>query len=176
MKISILLPYKENFSSQYAGAVSLLLKDTVSISKFKKKIKIFGNTNFKKDLLASNYINLSLRKLFFESKSNKYLKNFLNYEKKELSDIIEVHNRPRYINKLHKYNKNLVLYYHNDPLSLKGSKTINDRINLIKKTKKIIFISRWVKKRFLIGLDIKKMPINQFEIIQHCTKKKKIKF
>ena len=39
MKISILLPYKENFSSQYAGAVSLLLKDTVSISKFKKKNK-----------------------------------------------------------------------------------------------------------------------------------------
>ena len=29
MKISILLPYKENFSSEYAGAVSLQLKDTI---------------------------------------------------------------------------------------------------------------------------------------------------
>ena len=174
MKISILLPYKENFSSQYAGAVSLFLKDTVSISKFKKEIKIFGNTNFKKDLLPTNYINLSLRKFFFESKSNKYLENFLNYEKEKLSDIIEIHNRPRYINKLYKYNKNLVLYYHNDPLYLKDSKSINNRLNLIKKTKKIIFISKWVKKRFLIGLDIKKIPINQFEIIQHCTSKKKI--
>ncbi|MFL2893153.1 MAG: glycosyltransferase family 4 protein [Candidatus Pelagibacter sp.] len=176
MKISILLPYKENFSSQYAGAVSLFLKDTVKISKFKKKIKIFGNTNFKKDLLTSNYINLSLRKFFFESKSNKYLKNFLNYEKENLSDIIEVHNRPRYINTLHKYNKNLVLYYHNDPLNLKDSKTVNDRLNLIKKTKKIIFISKWVKKRFLVGLDLKKIPINKFEIIQHCTTKKKLIF
>ena len=174
MKISILLPYKENFSSQYAGAVSLFLKDTVSISKFKKEIKIFGNTNFKKDLLPTNYINLSLRKFFFESKSNKYLENFLNYEKEKLSDIIEIHNRPRYINKLYKYNKNLVLYYHNDPLDLKGSKSVNDRLNLIKKTKKIIFISKWVKKRFLIGLDIKKIPTNQFEIIQHCTERKKL--
>ena len=174
MKISILLPYKENFSSQYAGAVSLFLKDTTSISKFKKKIKIFGSTNYRKDLLKQNYINLSVKKLFFESKSNKYLKNFLNYEEEKKSDLIEVHNRPRYIDKLYKFNKNLVLYYHNDPLTLKGSETVNDRLNLIKKTKKIIFISRWVKKRFMIGLRNKKLSSSQFEIIQHCTLKKKI--
>ena len=174
MKISILLPYKENFSSQYAGAVSLFLKDTTSISKFKKKIKIFGSTNYRKDLLKQNYINLSVKKLFFESKSNKYLKNFLNYEEEKKSDLIEVHNRPRYIDKLYKFNKNLVLYYHNDPLTLKGSETVNDRLNLIKKTKKIIFISRWVKKRFMIGLRNKKLSSSQFEIIQHCTSKKKI--
>ena len=176
MKISILLPYKENFSSQYAGAVSLFLKDTISISKFEKQIKIFGSTNCKKDLLKQNYINLSIRKLFFESRSNKYLNNFLNHEKEKISDIIEIHNRPRYVNKLHKYNQNLVLYYHNDPLNLKGSETVIDRLNIIKKTKKIIFISRWVKKRFLIGLNQKQITPGQFEIIQHCTSKKKINF
>ena len=36
MKISILLPYKENFSPTYAGAVSLFVKDTVKLSEFKK--------------------------------------------------------------------------------------------------------------------------------------------
>ena len=36
-KISILLPYKENFSPKYAGAVSLLVKDTSLKSKYKKK-------------------------------------------------------------------------------------------------------------------------------------------
>ena len=35
MKISILLPFKENFSPNYAGAVSLFVKDTSKISKFK---------------------------------------------------------------------------------------------------------------------------------------------
>ena len=34
-KISVLLPYKENFSSHYAGAVSLLINDTTKLSKFK---------------------------------------------------------------------------------------------------------------------------------------------
>jgi len=38
MKISILLPYKENFSPTYPGAVSLFVYETTKISKYKKKI------------------------------------------------------------------------------------------------------------------------------------------
>ena len=47
MKISILLPYKENFSPIYPGAVSLFVNDTTEISRYKKYITIFGNTKFK---------------------------------------------------------------------------------------------------------------------------------
>ena len=36
MKIAILLPYKENFSPTYAGAVSIFINDTLKISRFKK--------------------------------------------------------------------------------------------------------------------------------------------
>ena len=35
-KISILLPYKENFSPEYPGAVSLYVKATTEKSKYKK--------------------------------------------------------------------------------------------------------------------------------------------
>ena len=55
MKISILLPYKENFSPVYAGAVSLFVKDTTKISKFKKYITVFGNTEHKK-IYRLNYL------------------------------------------------------------------------------------------------------------------------
>ena len=48
MKISILLPYKENFSPEYPGAVSLFVNETSKISLYKKEITVFGNTNFKK--------------------------------------------------------------------------------------------------------------------------------
>ena len=41
MKISILLPYKENFSANYAGAVSLFVKDTVLNSVYFKQTHIF---------------------------------------------------------------------------------------------------------------------------------------
>ena len=65
MKISILLPYKENFSTDYAGAVSLLLKDIIPLSKYKKFINIYGSTYFKKNILKTKYINLKLNNFFF---------------------------------------------------------------------------------------------------------------
>ena len=48
MKISILLPFKENFSPSYAGAVSLFINDTLKFSKYKKNITVYGYTNTKK--------------------------------------------------------------------------------------------------------------------------------
>ena len=55
MKISILLPYKENFTPDYAGAVSLFLNDTIKLSKYKKNIQVFGNTSFKKKIINKLY-------------------------------------------------------------------------------------------------------------------------
>ena len=63
-KISILLPYKENFSPKYAGAVSLLVNDTNSLSKFKKEITVFGSTEYK-EKFHGNYKNINFRKFFF---------------------------------------------------------------------------------------------------------------
>ena len=83
MKVSILLPYKENFSPNYPGAVSLFVKDTTHVSKYKNSIKIFGSTNYKKKLL-NNYVNIKLNKKFFKSNNMLYVKNFLKYEKKKI--------------------------------------------------------------------------------------------
>ena len=64
MNISILLPYKENYSKNYAGAVSIFVNDTNNLSKFKKTIKVYGFTNEKQKL--SNYKNINIKKKFFE--------------------------------------------------------------------------------------------------------------
>ncbi|MDA7741925.1 hypothetical protein N8846_01555, partial [Pelagibacteraceae bacterium] len=61
MKIAILLPYKENFSPEYPGAVSLFVNETSKNSKFKKKIIVFGNTDFKKKYNLK-YVNIDLLK------------------------------------------------------------------------------------------------------------------
>ena len=47
MKISILLPYKENFSPTYPGAVSIFLNSVIKLSKYRNNITVYGNTNFK---------------------------------------------------------------------------------------------------------------------------------
>ncbi len=156
MKISILLPYKENFSPEYPGAVSLFVYETTKISQFKKDITIFGNTNYK-NIFKLKYVNINLVKNPFSSQTKNYVKKFIQLEKGNESTIIEVHNRPSYIHILSKdiSKKILTLYFHNDPLSMDGSQTIKERKNLLKNCYKIIFNSSWSKKRFLEGLENK---------------------
>ena len=101
MKISILLPYKENFSPTYAGAVSLFVKDITKISKFKKYITIYGNTNFKRTFNL-NYKNIFLKKNIVQSGSKIYVNEFLKHERLSPSDIIEIHNRPNYFHLIYK--------------------------------------------------------------------------
>ena len=174
MKISILLPYKENFTPDYAGAVSLFLNDTIKLSKYKKNIQVYGNTSFKRKLLK-NYTNLKFTKFFFRSNSKAYVKKFLDEEKIKKSNLIEIHNRPEYINSIYKKNKNIVLYFHNNPLDMKFAKTSNERIKLYNKTKKIIFNSNWTLKQFTKGLN-KKYITDKLEVINQSTSKKIINF
>ena len=61
MKISILLPYKENFSPEYPGAVSIFINSVTRLSKFKKNTIIYGNTKYKKKYVL-NYKNIPLNK------------------------------------------------------------------------------------------------------------------
>ena len=77
MKIAILLPYKENFSPEYPGAVSLFVYETTKISKFRKNITIFGNTNFKKKFKL-RYRNIDLKKIPFTSQTRNYVNKFVN--------------------------------------------------------------------------------------------------
>tara|TARA_B100000963_G_scaffold172986_1_gene150445 strand:+ start:126 stop:1169 length:1044 start_codon:yes stop_codon:yes gene_type:complete len=174
MKISIILPYKENFSPEYPGAVSLFLNDVTKLSKYKKNIKIYGNTSFKKKL-SSNYVNIDFKKFFFKSKTNLYIKKFLEYEKNSKSSLIEIHNRPDYIDKIYKFNKNLVLYFHNNPLEMKSSKSVSDRINIFNKSQKIIFNSKWTLNKFKEGIS-RNLLKTKLEVINQSTSKKMINF
>ena len=176
MKISILLPYKENYSPYYSGAVSIFVKDMNNVSRYKKDTFIFGNMSYKKKL-SNNYINLKLDKKFYESSSKIYVESFLKTEKKYKSDIIEVHNRPNYIKLLKKkFNGKIVLYFHNDPLTMNGSKSQIDREFLIKNIDVLVFNSKWSKKRFFIGIDSELIDESKTSVCYQSAPKTKINF
>jgi len=176
MKISILLPYKENFAPNYAGAVSLFVNDTTKESIFINSIYIFGNTN-SKIKLSKNYINLGLSKKIFQSTSKKYVETFIEYEKKNESDLIEVHNRPNYIKQLKdNFKKKIVLYFHNDPLTMNGSKSIIERLYLLNNIDKIIFNSNWSKNRFFSDLPNKILLSQKTSVCFQSSSKVKINF
>jgi len=173
MKISILLPYKENFSPTYAGAVSLFVNSTNKISKFKNNIIVYGSTNHKIKL-STNYININLKKRILSSLSKNYVDKFYNIHKDNPSDIIEIHNRPIYVNKLVELNSKIVLYFHNDPITMIGSKTVQERLNLLNVCSKIIFNSEWSKKQYLKDLKSFFHKSKKLEVIHQSTSKKKI--
>ena len=175
MKISILLPYKENFSPQYAGAVSLFVKDIVKNSKYFNSTYVFGNMNYKKPFL-NKYINIDLKKRILQSTSKNYVKEFLIKEKLINSDIIEIHNRPNYIKYLKNIKKKIILFFHNDPLSMTGSISVEDRIFLLNNIDKILFNSRWSQKRFFIGIENEKLLKQKTAICYQSTSKTDIQF
>ena len=175
MKISILLPYKENFSPNYPGAVSIFLNSVIKKSRFKKDITVYGSTDFKKRYnIRYKNINISKKILGIGSQTSKYINEFIKLETKKPSDILEVHNRPIYIQLLPSSNTKKVLYFHNDPLSMNGSKKVNERISLLTLCSKIVFNSEWSKTRFLSKLDEIYVKSPKLTVIRQSADKQKV--
>ena len=172
IKIATLLPYKENYTISKAQAAAIWVCDFFKYSKFRNENIIFGNTK-SKDYLTKNYINIPLKKKNkFTSLTNEYCNNFIKLSNKFDFDLIEIHNRPLvfiYLKK--KLNNKFILYFHNDPLTMKGSKSISERLYLLDNVSKIIFVSKWVQKRFFLNLDEK--LINKTDVVYPSIHKDK---
>ena len=157
LKIATILPYKENYSFEKASAASLWVSEFFKNSKFKKKNIIFGSTK-SNNYLTKNYVNIDLKsiKSKFKSTTNEYCEKLIKIIDNNNFDIVEIHNRPLIFFKLFKkISSRFIFYFHNDPLSMKGSKKISERLFLLENSDKIIFVSEWVKKRFFLDLDKK---------------------
>ena len=101
MQIATLLPYKEDYSPSLSGAVSIHVSNLYKYSKYKKHITIWGNTNSKKYLSQKNK-NISINKKFLLSNNKQYLAKFIELQKNEGPDIVEIHNRPNYVEEISK--------------------------------------------------------------------------
>ena len=176
MKISILLPYKENFTVNKSGAVSLFIKDLIKNKNNKNIIKVYGDTK-EINFLNKNYVNLNIQRKLFRSTSNTYIYKFLAQEKQFNSDIIEIHNRPSYVPKVKNNTKSkLILFFHNDPLSMNGSRTVEERYYLLKTIDHFVFNSNWSLSRFKINLKNFDLYSNKFSVVYQCVSKKKVNF
>ena len=165
IKIATVLPYKENYTFSKAQAAAIWVCDFFKHSEFKNTNFVFGNTKGK-DYLTKNYINININNLKskLSSSTNEYCKNFIEKTKDSNFDIIEIHNRPLVFNYLKKkIVSKFIIYFHNDPISMNGSRSPKERLQLLNEVDKIIFVSKWVQTRFFNNLDNK--LINKTEII-----------
>ena len=173
LKIATILPYKENYSKAKAAAASLWVGDFFKYSNFKKNNFIFGSTD-QTDYLSKNYININIKSSTskFSSTTKKYCDELIKKIKFKNYDLIEIHNRPLVFNILKKeIDSKFIIYFHNDPLSMHGSKNVKERLKLLDTVEKIVFVSEWVQKRFFLNLD--KRLLNKTEVIYPSINKQK---
>ena len=156
MSIDIILPFKEIYSSAKASAVSLTVKNSMEYSVFKKDIKVYGQMT-QDSFDKNNFIGVKVNKFFHLGKNRSILINYLNLNKFENINkrIIEIHNRPYIFNIAIKRiaNHPICIHYHNDPTTMKGSRTISERLNIAKKAAAVYFVSKFIKKKFLEGIN-----------------------
>ena len=148
-KSSIILPLKENFSNKDFGAVSIWVNDYLKFSKSSEDLV------FCRKLPKNyNYLNKNVCPISIDGKlytNFKYIKAIHDQIVKKKIINVEIHNRPEYAMYLIKNNPNIKinLIFHNDPNYIRYSNTIKHKIFLLNNCNNIIFVSNWVKKRFL---------------------------
>ena len=149
-EIAELLPNKEDYTLNKAAAASIWVKDFNKGNISSKQI-IFGisssNTPFSK-----NFINLKQTNLI--NNSYFYIKNFIR-KLPETIKVIIIHNRPHFFFILKKKFPGIkfVIVFHNDPNTLRGSRSVSEKINILEQCDKIIFVSSYVKKKFYYNLN-----------------------
>ena len=174
MNINILLPYKEKFTKDKASSVSITISNNFKYSNFKKNIFIYGQF-VEKPMFSKNFVGIKKSWNFLRSKN---LHNASEMCKKindhNNSSIIEVHNRPyliEYIKSKLKLSHVLTLFLHNDPLEMKGSRTIKERLDLLSNLDKVYCVSKYIKKRFLEGFDESKKVVVLYNGVLRNIKK-----
>ncbi|MEI8058619.1 MAG: ATP-binding protein [Ferruginibacter sp.] len=127
-KIAILLPNKEDYSKNKAAAASIWVKD-FNKGYIASKQVIFGISS-STSYLTSNFINLRKKNLI--NNSYFYIQNFIKTLPESIS-VIVIHNRPHFFFILKKKFPKIkfVLVFHNDPNTLRGSRTVSEKINIL---------------------------------------------
>ena len=188
MKINILLPYREKFDLNEASAVSITIKNNLRYSHYKKIVRVFGQSvdnpiskiNFYGIKPSKNFLNLFRSKNFFLA--NKMIDIILDDNDKR--QLVEVHNRPYIVNKISSKLSHypICLFLHNNPKEMRGSKTVNERNNILKKCAGIFCVSEFIRNQFIDGLSDKLEKVHvlyngiQSKLTTLPTKEKNILF
>ena len=167
--IHALLPHKEKFTHQNAGAVAMVLADMI---KFSASNALVGDTSvfgihLDHPPIAEDYTPLMPRQAFLFGKNIGLARGYLHHLKtlNIRPDWVEVHGRCHVAHYIAKARPDLkiVLVLHNDPRQMKGAKSAAERRQLAKILTGVFAVSHFLMDCFNDGLT----PCQQSEVIQH---------
>ena len=168
-KIDILLPAKESFSAANAGAVATVVNDLVTKSTRDDDTRVIGS-DVEMPFPNVNFCGLKPKLAWFFGNNTSFLVAYLNRIKNyQAPNLIEVHGRCHIAAQIMKKRPDILvsLYLHNDPLTMKGAKTISERQNLLTGLSQIICVSNYIRGCFLDGLDTNSQLTKKIHVVKN---------
>ena len=150
-----MLPAKEAFSKANAGAVATYVHDIIKASKTSHAIKVFGR-QVEKPFPGVAFVPLKPRMRWFFGQNIGFAAAYVHQLKNHSKpDLIEVHGRSNVA--LYITNKRpdipVSLFLPNDPRGMKGSRSVEERQDLLKNLVQIVCVSHYISNCFLDGLN-----------------------
>lgn len=153
--IAILLSHREIYQAEGAGAVTSCVRDMASCSRFRERIVVLGDP-VPTPFTETRFLPVAKAAWFYGRRTARYAQGAANAIKELNPALVEIHNRPSYIERLKKavpYTP-LVLYLHNDPHSMRGFKTPLERIRVLQQVAAVVCVSGYIRGRLLDGLAV----------------------
>ena len=154
-RIDILLPSKESFGPKNAGAISGVVLDLIEESRTPDCFRVLGS-EVGTPFLGAMFKGLQPRHGWLHGSNIGLAAAYLHDLRLSGSpDLVEVHSRCHVASYLKKKRPDLkvVLYLHNDPRDMKGSRSTAERRRLLREMAAVICVSDYIRDCFLDGID-----------------------
>jgi UDP-glucose:(glucosyl)LPS alpha-1,2-glucosyltransferase len=182
VRIAVLLPVREALSKRRSGAVALSMRDFAAFSRFRAETLILGASPC--DIEDTPFRQLTDWRRWYLRDRLAYAHAAAAFVREAGAELVEVQNRPTIFTALRKLlpDTKLVLYLHNDPQEMEGTKSARDRRRILAEADAVYCVSEFIRSCFLkdlrddrgkvevlhYGLDVTKLP--------HAAKEKIVAF
>lgn len=152
--IAIILPRREVYQKAGAGAVSLCIHDVAANSRYRDNTLVFGEP-VDIPLQPPRFVPVTPSPWVFMRRAKRYLGGVIKALREHQAALIEVHNRPIYVDALKKAfpHTPLLLYLHNDPRTMRGLKESGQRRRILERVAAVVCVSDFIRRCMLDGLE-----------------------
>lgn len=151
-RVAVILPPRERFRPNDAGAVALTVHDFVIASRFRQQIVVLGGES--EPFADINYHYVASPWAWLLGLNYAYAQACTRWLCQQNINVIEVHNRITLALRLKKSISTAVVFVHlhNDPHGMEGAKTPQQRQRLLQSLNGVYCVSHYVKQRLLEGV------------------------
>ena len=151
--IAILLSHREVYQAEGAGAVTSCVRDMAACSRYRERIVVLGDP-VSVPFVETKFLPITKASWFYGRRTARYAQGAANALRALKPALVEVHNRPSYIERLKKALPDipLVLYLHNDPQSMRDFKTPAERMQVLRQAVAVVCVSGYIRGQLLDGL------------------------